>query len=453
MFRKIKNYTITHTHKRVAAVFFGILAACVATFYILSYIASVHAATIFNIMMAKQKVLRGEITVQRLSANIHGKVTFENLHWKDDEGNNDIVIPEGSFRVRPWDVITKNINTHTVEELTLVNPVIVLSFDDHMHIQGFDTRKEADKKPPDPKNKGKKPPNLRMKDIDCKLILSNATIKAYYKTRIFLLNEVEANFRYKSNEQIVVNLVTGEFGGVLVGDGVSCRGTIDLKTPDQNCNLNFSTKALDPSSLGTGLNIKDKVTTIAHISGPLAGPLIEGKLQMEQLRIPGLVFSNLTGDYKYEDGVISADNVQAKVFGGTCDAKGNFNIDTKAYDVDVLGHDLQGGIAAHTLKLNCEVELDLKMRCNGDNKSTATYGSFTSGKGTYSMVQFDSISGKFHNQFNTLVFTVVEIDTPFGDVTSPRFTIVKGKLHLDDVYVGNKDTGQKRQLTVVKKHV
>jgi len=102
-------------------------------------------------MMAKQKVLRGEITVQRLSANIHGKVTFENLHWKDDEGNNDIVIPEGSFRVRPWDVITKNINTHTVEELTLVNPVIVLSFDDHMHIQGFDTRKEADKKPPDPK--------------------------------------------------------------------------------------------------------------------------------------------------------------------------------------------------------------------------------------------------------------------------------------------------------------
>jgi len=445
MFKKIRAFLGKYTHHVVAALF-GIAIILAALFYGLSYIASLHAASIFNNLMANQKILKGTITVERLSANLHGKVTFTNLHWKDDEGNNDVLVPEGSLRVKPLDVIMKRVKASSLEELNLENASIVLTFDENAHIKGIDTRREADKKPKKPGNK--QPFDIKVKDINVKLHLENCTMKAYYKSRIFLLNDVDADIHYNSLDKMDIDFQTGEFGGVLIGDGVSLRGSIDLKPKYSVCNLNLSIKELDPSSLGTGLNIKDKVTSIAHVSGPIAGPQIEGKLEMGRLKLPGLFFTKLKGDYKYSDGIITADNVKAKVYGGTCDASGLFNIDTKAYSVDVLGHDLQASMAAHTPMLSCEVELDLKMRCNGDNKSTQTYGTFTSGEGMYALVRFNKISGAFHNQYKTLQFTDVEINTPLGEIMSPSFSIVNGKLQLDSVYLGNRNTGEKTKLNL-----
>jgi hypothetical protein len=447
MIEKLKAFVVRHHYK--FKTIFAILLVMIALFYGLSYAASRQAASIFNNLMAHQKIMAGTITVERLRANLHGKVTFENLEWHDEEGNNKVLIPHGSLKVKPWDVITRTVKASSLQELTLEGADIALTFDDRMHIKGIDVRREADKK--EPKKGVKKPISLKVKDINLKLHLINCTMKAYYGPRIFLLNDVDADIAYDSNDKMDVDFNTGEFGGVLIGDGVSLRGTIDLKPLDSDCNLNLSIKALDPSSLGTGLNIKDKVTAIAHVAGPLSGPEINGKLQMDKLHLTGITFSELTGDYHYGDGLITATNVKAKVYGGTCDAKGDFNIDSKAYHVDVLGHDLKASMAAHTLMLKCDVELDLKMSCNGDNKSTRTYGSFVSGPGMYSLIAFDKISGDFHNQYDTLTFTNVEINTPLGEVMSPRFTIVRGKLHLDDVYVGNKNTGEKKKITAFKK--
>jgi hypothetical protein len=447
MFGKIAAFLKAHRNHTLSIIL-GAVVIAVGSFYWLSHVASLHAATIFNNLMARQKVLEGTVTVETLSANIHGGVTFTNLEWKDDAGNNKVVIPSGSLKVKPWDIVTRTVKASSLEELTLENADIALTFDERGHIKGIDTRREADKKKAPKKPGAKQPFDIKVKDINVKLRLVNCTMKAYFKSRIFLLNKVNADIHYNSLDKMDINFQTGAFGGVLVGDGVSIRGTVDLKPRLSECNLNLSIKELDPSSLGTGLNIKDKVTSIAHVSGPIGAPYIEGKLAMEKLKLPGLFFTKLTGDYQYSNGVITADNVKAKVYGGTCDANGFFNIDTKAYSVDVLGHDLQASMAAHTPLLNCDVELDLKMRCNGDNKSTQTYGTFTSGEGMYALIKFEKISGAFHNQYKVLQFTDVEINTPLGEIMSPHFTIVKGKLHLDSVYLGNKNTGEKTKLNL-----
>ena len=70
----------------------------------------------------------------------------------------------------------------------------------------------------------------------------------------------------------------------------------------------------------------------------------------------------------------------ADVFEGTCDARGGFNIDTKAYNVSVMGHDLHSEDATNIPYFRTLVQLDLKMLCDGNSRSTLTYGSFYSGK-------------------------------------------------------------------------
>lgn len=74
------------------------------------------------------------------------------------------------------------------------------------------------------------------------------------------------------------------------------------------------------------------------------------------------------------------------------------------------------------------------MSCNGDNRSTVTYGTFTSGKGIYALVKFDSISGAFSNQYKRLKFDDVTIKSVSGDIVAPQFELLDGKLHMGDLY-------------------
>lgn len=91
------------------------------------------------------------------------------------------------------------------------------------------------------------------------------------------------------------------------------------------------------------------------------------------------------------------------------EATGAYDVDTRGYSIDALGHDLMASIAAKTSKINCRVELDLKMRSDGNPKNVLTYGSFTSGAGTYSLIPFEQISGKFNDRHGVLKFTDVKI--------------------------------------------
>lgn len=442
---KLKAYLGPSKFKWVS--FIGlVLIILVVVFYLMSYIASLQAASLFNKIMADQKLLEGNIKVETLSANLFGRVTFTNLEWSDETGGNVVTIPEGTFRVKPRDVVFRQLKPSSITEAALMGANITLSFDDNMHIKGLKIMQEPKKPKPKDEKKKPEPIDLKLKDMNIKLNLTDCDVTALYKNRRFELDEVNADIHYNSKDKIAIDFSIGDFGGTLVGDGLILRGDVDLKPEMATCDLNLTVKELNPSSLGTGLNIHEKVTAIAKVTGQVADPTIEGKLAMKALNLPGLRFTDLTGDYIYDDGVITASDVKAKIFNGTCDANGYFNIDTKAYDVNCLGHNLQGGVAAHTPLLSCDIELNLKMRCNGDNKSTETFGHFNSGHGRYAIIAFNNISGSFHNQFNNLVFTDVVIHTPLGEVMSPEFALKDGKLRMGEVYVGNRNTGEKVRL-------
>ena len=88
------------------------------------------AAAIFNKAMMEQDMLKGEIRAEKIVAHINGHVEFSQLQWHDPEGRLILYVPEGSFEVRPWDVITGNIKSnHTASKMlscSLQNSQVIL---------------------------------------------------------------------------------------------------------------------------------------------------------------------------------------------------------------------------------------------------------------------------------------------------------------------------------------
>ena len=506
----------------------------VIAFYGVCYLASLKAAEIFNREMAAQQVLQGSLTVERLSANLFGQVSFDGLVWQGPDGKEIANIPSGKFKVKPWDVVTRNLSTTSLTYLELNDATVLLQFDDRMNLVNVDRSIKslkigqlgdgegrslnrslvknfqtgvalaAEENPPaagtgtspdqpaawtgtspdqPAAGTGTSPDQpaaatdqaaldklkkeqaakqeaaikrrredlqtnklVRNKEMKGTIVLNNCTVHGVAPKRDFLMNEVNARLDLDTTKALQIAFSCGPFGGTVDADGMDLRGKIDLTKPIPECALSLNIANCNPSSLGSGINVKDDVSADANITGLLPEPIIEGSLHMATLDIPALHFTNVEGLFHYSNGIISARDVTASVYGGRVEASGYFNLNNKFYNLDCKGHELMGSIAAKDMKLKCKVELDLHMRSSGNAKKTLTYGSFTSGKGSYYYVPFSKISGKFSNLYKTLSFSDVVITTMFGDVKSDAFKIVDGKLQLGKIYLESTDKSNRWEI-------
>ncbi len=405
--------------------------AAVGTYFLLCRLASDKATEIFNREMQRQKVLEGSIAVESISADMWGNVGFRGLKWLDAEGEPVVFVPDGRFKVKPWDVVTNSLKLSSLEEAELNNPVIAIRFNKNMRPAFLPEQKKS------PEKKKRKPGlhiNLPEKLPQSMIKINNCTITASYRHRYFVLSNVDADVSSAKPEELALKITAGGFGGMMIGDELGISGKILLGGGAPQCDLFLSMKDIVPESMGLG-KVRDKASVYGHASGPLAAPVIDGRIEFLHLNIPALHFYKVNGDFFYEDGKIDFRNVTGGVYGGTVEATGHYDIDSRAYSIDALGHDLMASIAAKTSKINCSVELDLKMRSDGNPKNVLTYGSFTGGAGTYSMIPFESISGNFSNQHGVLKFTDVKIKTPLGEVTSDAFEIVRGRVHIKEIFL------------------
>ena len=425
---------------KIGATIVGVAILLVAVFYGLSYQATKQVVNIFNKTLSGQQMLDGTLTVGTLRANIFGLVSFENLFWKDEQGRLIAQIGSGSFAVKPWDVITKRVEASTITNIEINDGLLCLDFNERMNLKNIDIAKQDKRKIGLPKPEF----SSALKDMNFTMALNRCKLVARYANREFAMNDVNAKMHMNSRDKFDIDFSAGKFSGTLEADGLNIVGSINLKPKVAVYDLNLTIKALKPSSLGTGINVHEKVSTTSKISGPLPSPMIDGNLSMEELNLPALHFSNVVGDFHYENAFINITNVHADVYGGNCDASGYFNIDNKHYSVDVLGHKLRSNIAAKSLLINCLVELNLKMRGTGEHKTVLTYGDFKSGKGNYGPLMFDSITGKFINQYGVLRFSEVKIHSDSGDIYAPLFKITKGKLTLGKIFLYDAHTGENK---------
>ena len=83
-------------------------------------------------------MLKGSVTLGSIDADIWGRVEFQNLVWLDIDGQPIVHVPQGRFKVRTWDIITRSISTSTIKELELDNALFAVRFNRKMQLDIFE---------------------------------------------------------------------------------------------------------------------------------------------------------------------------------------------------------------------------------------------------------------------------------------------------------------------------
>lgn len=434
--------------------------------YILLELSCRSAALIFNHAMEEQDMLRGTITVDRLSADIAGNVSFQELVWTTPEGKPIIKIPSGSFQVDLLDVLIRHFNSRSIRSLKLQNASISLYLDENMKMdiihnthgmQQMEKIPDISEKLPfsalnaeERKRLGEEKRakfqqelvnrihnfHLEGKDIRLRLELEQCRVEVIHKNHHYLISSVNIDSDIDTKKNIAFRIWTGPFGGTMIGRGMTLNGNIRMEGPAPECDFSVLLKDVDPSSLGFGIDVHDNMTLSANFSESIAAPVGSGTIEMEELHIPGLDFANVNGDVHYHDSKLEFRNVTAKVYGGTLKAEGVYDFDTRYYQIDGVGEDLQTKKALPGAKLSCKVHLDISMESKGSAKETYIHGSFRSGPGFYHRwISFDEISGRFSNTYKNLSFYDVKIQIGDYQVTTDALSIIDKKLTLNPIYL------------------
>ena len=225
---------------------------------------------------------------------------------------------------------------------------------------------------------------------------------------------------------------TGKFGGTAIGDGLTLKGRIDLKDVLKHrmpqLDLQFDVKGVDPSSLGFGDNIHDAMTLLTKVTGDFNRPLAKGRVTMPVLRIPALTFENVVGDVTYQDGILNFENVNANVYGGKLEAKGIYNLDTRAYTITGIAKDLDSSEALKTPEFVVPVSANLNFKSEGQPRDMEVWGNFWSGEGHYMLIPIKNITGNFHNKGRHLSFSDVTVNTNITTISTDALRIDNGQL-------------------------
>lgn len=436
-------------------------------FFLLLELYSLSAAWLFNKAMEDQDLLSGTITAEHILASPFGYVYFEGLEWKDPEGKRILYIPDGEFTVDILDTLLQRFSSTSIERLELNRAKLSIRLNEDMSVDFV--------RSPAPRAQPKKKPKLKARDedkteaqilaeaeekrqrerqqaeqewknfnhsgewLDLHILLDNCMLEVFYRERHYLLEAVRLHMDLDSKNKMKLKLATGPFGGTMIGSGIFVEGIIDFKKTVPQCDLMMLIDAVDPSSLGFGMDVHDPLSMAVHFEGEVTRPVGKGTLHFDRLRIPALDFSNVDGEIDYEDAMINFTDVHADVYGGKLAAEGWYNLDTRYYYITGHGENLRAKKALPDAGLRCFVVLDISVESKGSVSRTSYGGSFVSSKGRYRWLPFKSLSGQFHNLGKKLDFYDVKIDFGGTVATTDAFTIDNGKLKLNPIRVTDKD--------------
>ena len=436
-------------------------------FFLLLELYSLSAAWLFNKAMEDQDLLSGTITAEHILASPFGYVYFEGLEWKDPEGKRILYIPDGEFTVDILDTLLQRFSSTSIERLELNRAKLSIRLNEDMSVDFV--------RSPAPRAQPEKKPKLKARDedkteaqilaeaeekrqrerqqaeqewknfnhsgewLDLHILLDNCMLEVFYRERHYLLEAVRLHMDLDSKDKMKLKLATGPFGGTMIGSGIFVEGIIDFRKTVPQCDLMMLIDAVDPSSLGFGMDVHDPLSMAVRFEGEITHPVGKGTLHFDRLRIPALDFSNVDGEIDYEDAMINFTDVHADVYGGKLAAEGWYNLDTRYYYITGHGENLRAKKALPDAGLRCFVVLDISVESKGSVSRTSYGGSFVSSKGRYRWLPFKSLSGQFHNLGKKLDFYDVKIDFGGTVATTDAFTIDNGKLKLNPIRVTDKD--------------
>jgi translocation and assembly module TamB len=219
---------------------------------------------------------------------------------------------------------------------------------------------------------------------------------------------------------------------LLNGQGVAIDGTISMAKPGFNIVLNVSSDHFDPAAI-VGDSFQGPIAFNAKIEGPAITPLAKGQFSIPQGSFAAVTFTNVSGNFSYNAGVLTLSDTRGNAWDGTLEASGEIVPSTRRYKMSVDGSGVDSALLT---------EKDIKGRVNfvayisgqGTTGGNAE-GSFNMGEGSFSGIPFTSLTGNFVKQGDKVSFSNITVHTLAGTFHAEGYsegTIVRLK-QLDDL--------------------
>jgi hypothetical protein len=178
---------------------------------------------------------------------------------------------------------------------------------------------------------------------------------------------------------------------------VVAAGQIDASGQDIKTKFSISSASFDPSAASPDIPMKGVTSFKADTDGTLANPVAKGTFEVPQGMFVSIPFANASGGFRYADGIITIDNLQASVYGGSVTLRGTFNPKNIAYNLNIVGDGIDASqVSENKVQSRVNFSCDVNGVANFD--SAYAQGSFNLSSGTINGIAFSSTNGLFRKQ-------------------------------------------------------
>lgn len=425
-------------HKLVAYLLGGVV-GLLAVLLVAWQIAMSNAADIFNAAMERQNIFKGKIAADSMHCDFYGYINFVNLNWTTDKGETIVKMPKGYVKINPLDLINTKVGPDAIKEVYIEDAAIRLRFNDQMKLDILQEKTAAKassgeqqpKAKPDDKhdnvpehtnlNLPKKMPNWRF-------VLKNCSVAADIKNRSYVLDKVDCSLAITEHRYADLDFVGSDLGGTLKGEGLTLKGRADLIDDSGIFKLNLNN--IVPESIGLG-KLSDPVNLNADITGTLLEPVATGKISFKKLDLGNnLVFTNVSSDFQSTKGLMKFTNTKGNIWGGSVDATGLYNLKTRRYRIDALGHAINLSQATKISDAEGEGQLTFTLLCDPQRKRQAIAGTFDIAKGKFKHFGFNRLTGEVFSYNNETYIKNIKLYTKLINLTKKAIKVSKGKVEL-----------------------
>lgn len=164
------------------------------------------------------------------------------------------------------------------------------------------------------------------------------------------------------------------------GQEASAHGRVLLDTGTPVLDMAIEANDFNPAKIIDNKDFSAKVNAIAHVTGPVDNPVVDGKVKITDGEAAGYKFTDLSAEVHYADNKVFAKNIAIDALDGHIAGEAEFNAKDLSYVAHVKVNNLETGyLQQDGIPLSGTVSGDLALDGVSDNLDTMNiYGSIFS---------------------------------------------------------------------------
>lgn len=184
----------------------------------------------------------------------------------------------------------------------------------------------------------------------------------------------------------------------LAGQPLRLSGKVTTNTLEPVFDLAVQSAGFEPAALGQGIPVQGKIAFEARLAGTAAKPIVDGKFNLSEGSIAGYQVRNALAKLQLSDGKVTIETAKADTLGGSLSASGKVEIDSRRYNVQVKGNDIDTRALGLVPGLSGQAAFELQLDGERDLQEATINGVISLTHGDWQGIAYDSFAASIYKK-------------------------------------------------------